>query len=77
MPVERGVRRGRQPTTCAGRCRLACEVSGIELGEGGVDVVDVEHDYRRDPIVRVDLGDGENLGVERVGPVRHRPRRHE
>ncbi len=37
--------------------RFAGEVAGVEFGEGGVDVVGVEHDVRRDPPVGVDLGD--------------------
>ena len=37
--------------------RFAGEVPGIEFREGGVDVVGVEHDVRRDPVVGVDLDD--------------------
>ncbi len=48
--------------------RFAGEVAGVEFLEGGVDVVEVEHDVRRDPVVGVDLDDGEHLGVERLGP---------
>ncbi len=44
--------------------RFAGEVPGVELGEGGVEVVEVEHDARRDPIVGVDLDEAEHLGVE-------------
>src|SRR5271156_2259467 len=50
-PVERGIR------TCDGRPRLrvgggfAGEVSGIELRDGGVDVVEVERDPGREPLV--------------------------
>ena len=39
------------------RCRFAGEVSGIKLGDGGVEVVGVESDNRRDPVVGVELGD--------------------
>ncbi len=51
------------------RGRFAREVPGIEFLEGGVDVVEVEHDARRDPVVGVDLDDDEHLGVERLGPL--------
>ena len=49
--------------------RFAGEVAGVEFREGGVDVVGVEHDGRRDPFVGVDLDDGEHLGVECLGPL--------
>ena len=48
--------------------RFAGEVSGVELLEGGVDVVEVERDACHDPLVGVDLDDAEHLGVERLGP---------
>ncbi len=51
---------------CAYGGRFAGEVAGIEFREGGVDVVEVEHDDRRDPVVGVDLDDVERLGVERL-----------
>ena len=54
---------------CACGGRFAGEVSGVEFLEGGVDVVGVEHDARRDPVVGVDLDDVEHLGVERLGPL--------
>ena len=44
---------------CACGGRFAGEVSGVEFLEGGVDVVEVERDDRRDPVVGVDLDDGE------------------
>ena len=44
--------------------RFAGEVPGVELLEGGVDVVEVEHDARRDPVVGVDLDDAEHLDGE-------------
>ena len=49
--------------------RFAGEVAGVEFLEGGVDVVEVERDSRRDPIVGVDLDDAENFDVERLGPL--------
>ena len=54
--------------------RFAGEVAGVELREGGVDVVEVEHDERRDPLVGVDLDDAEHLGVERLGHADRGPR---
>ena len=53
---------------CVG-CRLAGDVSGVELRDGGVEVVDVEHDNRRHPLVGIDLDDCEHLDAERVGPL--------
>ena len=41
--------------------RFAGEVAGIELLEGGVDVVEIEHNARRDPIIGVDLDNAEQL----------------
>ena len=59
VPIERGVGpRDHRPRPRVGR-RLAGEVPGIELLEGGIDVVDVENDVRRDPSVGVDLDDAE------------------
>ncbi len=49
--------------------RFAGEVSGIEFLEGGVDVVEVERDVRRDPVVGVDLDDAERVGMEGLGPL--------
>ena len=58
-PVERGVGpRDDRPRVRVGG-RFAGEVPGVEFVEGGVDVVEVEHDGRRDPFVGVDLDDAE------------------
>ena len=35
--------------------RFASDIAGIELRDGGVEVVEVERDERRDPVVGVDL----------------------
>ena len=49
VPVERGVGgRDDRPRVRVGG-RFAGEVAGIELRDGGVEVVEVEHDDRRDP----------------------------
>ena len=65
MPVERGVATGDDRPRVRVRGRFAGEVPGVELLEGGVDVVEVEHDVRRDPVVGVDLDEVEHLVVER------------
>ena len=69
VPVERGVGpRDDRPRVRVGG-GFAGEVPGVEFLEGGVDVVGVEHDARRDPVVGVDLDDAEHFGVERLGPL--------
>ena len=61
VPVERGVGpRDDRPRVRVGG-RFAGEVPGVELLEGGVDVVEVERDERRDPVVGVDLDDAEQF----------------
>ena len=47
-----------------GRSCLARGVPGVELREGGVDVIDIELDARHYPVVGVDLGDGDHLVVD-------------
>ena len=49
--------------------RLAGQVPGVELLEGGVDVVDVERDACHDPLVGVDLDDAEHFAAERLRPL--------
>ena len=57
MSVERGVSpRNDRPGVRVGGS-FAGEVSGVELLEGGVDVVEIERDERRDPFAGVDLDD--------------------
>ena len=41
--------------------RFAGEVPGVEFLEGGVDVVEIEHDLCRDLFVGVDLDDVDHL----------------
>ena len=53
--------------------RFAGEVSGVEFGEGCVEVVKVEHDVPHDPLVGVDLDDVEGIVLNRLG--RHGPTR--
>src|ERR1700733_3957046 len=55
VPVERGVATSDNRPWVRVSGRFAGEVSGIELGEGGVDVVRVERDKRDHPLVVVDL----------------------
>ena len=67
VPIERRVGlRDDRPRMRMGR-GFAGEVPGIELLEGGVDVVKVEHDGRDDPLVGVDLDDAEPLGADLAG----------
>ena len=47
--------------------RLASKVSSIKLGKGGVGVVGIENDARRDPAVCVGLDDAEQFTAERLG----------
>ena len=47
--------------------RFAGEVSGVELGDGGVEVVELEHDECHDPFVSVDLDDAEEFVSNRLG----------
>jgi hypothetical protein len=51
------------------RCRFAGEVAGVELSDGGLEIVGVEHDYRRDLIVRVDFDDAQRIRAELRGPA--------
>jgi hypothetical protein len=69
VSVERGVgaRDNRPGVRVDGR--FAGEVAGVELGDGGVDVIGVENDDRRHPLVGIDLDDREHLDAERVGPL--------
>src|ERR1700744_630197 len=67
VPVERGASiSDNRPRLRVSRC-LAGEVSGIEFGEGGVDVVEVENDDRLYPLVGVDLVKAQRLAVEHLG----------
>ena len=51
VPADRGVgARDHRPRVRVGG-RFAGEVSGIELGDGGVEVVQLEYDNRRDLVV--------------------------
>ena len=66
-PVDRGeTPRDDRPRVRVSR-RFAGKVPGIELGEGGLEVVGVEHDSRHDPFVGVDFDDGENIDAEGIG----------
>src|SRR3954451_1629724 len=47
-------------------CGFAREVAGIELLEGGVDVVGGEYDVRREPVVGVDFDNADHLVIERL-----------
>ena len=66
MSVEsREATRDNRPRVRVGG-RFAGEVAGVELRDGGVEVVEVECDECRDQLVGVDLGDHQHFGDERV-----------
>ena len=46
--------------------RFPGEVPGVELLKRCLDVFDIEHDNRRNPLVGIDLDDVNSLGLERV-----------
>src|ERR1700735_19406 len=46
--------------------RLAGELAGIELSDGGVDVFEVERNGRYDPLLYVDLDDVEGIVLNRL-----------
>ena len=50
--------------------RLAGDVSGVQFGQGCVEVVEVEHDTRHDPITGIDLDDVEGIILNRPGGSR-------
>ena len=49
--------------------RFSGEIARVELGDGGLEVVEIENDDRCDPLVAIDLDDREHLDEERVGPL--------
>ena len=62
--LKRGISRC-DDRPCARVCgRFAGEVSGIEFLDGCLDVLDVEHDSRRDAAVEVGLDDDEHISNE-------------
>ena len=67
VSVDRRVAARDTPTMCARGRPLRRRVSGIELCDGGLEVVEVEHDDRRDPVVGVDLDDAEQIDEEPLG----------
>ena len=69
MPVERcgGVRDGRPRLRLGGR--LTGEIPSLKFFKGSVDVVEVEQEARRDPVVFIDLDDAEHFTVERLRSV--------
>jgi len=64
--IARVAARDRRPRAPV-RGRFAGEIAGIELSDGGVEVVGVEGDERRGPLVGVELADTEDIGAERIG----------
>jgi hypothetical protein len=51
------------------RGSFAGEVSGVELRDGGIEVVDVKSDNRSDPLVGADLDDAEHICQKCFGPL--------
>jgi len=67
MSVGRGVgTRDERPRARVGR-RFAGEVPRVEFGDGGLEVVEVEHDDRRDSPVGVELDDNRGIDLSRTG----------
>ena len=60
VPVERGVSLCNNRPRVRVSGRFASEVPGIEFLEGGVDVVEVEHNACHDLAFGVDLGEAKN-----------------
>src|ERR1700739_4946224 len=60
-PIVRNVNTGDYRPCARIRCRFAGEVAGVEFGDGGVEVVEVEHDDRHDLTVDVDFGDAQRI----------------
>ena len=67
--IERGVYLCNHRPSLEWAAASPASVSGVELRDGGVDVVGVENDDRRHPLVGIDLDDREHLDAERVGPL--------
>ena len=68
VPFDRG-EGPRDDRPCARvRGRFAGEVTGVEFGEGGVDVVEVEIDLAHHQPVGVDLGDLQRSTQNASGP---------
>ena len=52
---------------CARKRPLRRRGSALELGDGGIDVVEVEYDVAAISFVGVDLDDAERIDMERLG----------
>ena len=69
MPVERRVAsRDDRPCVRVGG-RLARKVPRVEIGYGGLELVDVVHHVCRTPLVGIDLDDNEKVALERFEPL--------
>src|ERR1700738_2694089 len=69
LPIDRGNASHYQRPRVRVGCRLAREVSGIELGDGGREVVEVKCDVGHQLLVVVDLDDAEKYDAEFPGFV--------
>ena len=47
--------------------RLGLRVSGVELSDRGIEIVDIERDEGRDPFAGIDFDYEEKIDVEHVG----------
>ena len=69
-PVETGITSCDDgPRVCVGG-RFAGEVAGVELRDGGVEVVEVERDPGLDPVVGVDLDYPQEIALNAPDPRR-------
>src|SRR5947209_8896647 len=55
-----------RPSLRKGSC-FAADVSGVELADSGVEVVELEHHECHDPFVSIDLDDDEEFASNRLG----------
>src|SRR5947209_4211210 len=69
VPVERGICTGDDRPRVRVGGRFAGKVSGIELGDGGAKIVQLEYDDRRDLVAGVDFDDAQRIRGELRGPA--------
>ena len=67
-PIERGECPRMTDQVCAWAAASPARYRASSSAMAASNVVEVEHDDRRDPLVGVDLDDAEHLDEERVGP---------
>ena len=67
MSVERGAGASNERPRVGMLGRFPGQVAGIEFLDSGIDVLGVELDAPRNPVVAVDFDDGQQLEAERLG----------